>query len=159
MGRDCGNQPSQERRRRLGAAGLVGQASWPVCFFCGAANDGCSRLSAGGGADPWADPLVCAGPPGAARRAQLAGRRPFRLRLLLCGAGFSLMPLVFPISGIAAAVVGLTSRSARVLQDPLFAQRNQPYLSTKRPAWTSAAVLESCPTNNAACPKWKNEWH
>src|ERR1022692_1840919 len=54
MGRDCGNQPSQERRRRLGAAGLVGQDSWPVCFFCGAANDGCSRLSAGGGADPWA---------------------------------------------------------------------------------------------------------
>src|ERR1017187_3645087 len=35
------------------------------------------------------------------------------------GTGFSLMPLVFPISGIAAAVVGQTSRSARVLQDPL----------------------------------------
>src|ERR1019366_1864201 len=28
------------------------------------------------------------------------------------GTGFSLMPLVFPISGIAAAVVGQTSRSA-----------------------------------------------
>src|ERR1039457_1348126 len=76
------------------------------------------------------------------------------------GTGFSLMPLVFPISGIAAAVVGQTSRSARVLQYPLFAQRNQPYLSAKRPAWTSVAGVESCPTNNnAACPKWKNEWH
>src|ERR1039457_3224572 len=62
----------------------------------------------------------------------------------------ALMPLVFPISGIAATVVGQTSRSARVLPDPLFAQRNQPYLRTKRPTWTSAAGLESCPTNNAA---------
>src|ERR1022692_755240 len=33
-------------------------------------------------------------------------------------AGFSLMPLVFPISGIAAAVVGQTSRSARVSPGP-----------------------------------------
>src|ERR1039458_5465667 len=31
-----------------------------------------SRISAGGGADPRADPLVCAGPPGPTRRAQLA---------------------------------------------------------------------------------------
>src|ERR1039457_5050738 len=76
----------------------------------------------------------------------------------LGGTGFSLMALGFPISGIAAAVVGQTSRSARVLQDPLFAQRNQPYPRTKRTTWTSAAGLEeSCPTNNAACSKWKNE--
>src|ERR1035441_9426300 len=67
----------------------------------------------------------------------------------------ALMPLVFPISGIAATVVGQTSRSARVLQDPLFAQRNQPYLRTKRPTWTSAAGLEACPTNNAASQNGK----
>src|ERR1039457_962425 len=73
------------------------------------------------------------------------------------GTGFSLMPLVFPISGIAAAVVGQTSRSARVLQDPLFAQRNQSYPRAKRPAWRSAAGVESCPTNNAACSKSKKE--
>src|ERR1022692_3410226 len=36
------------------------------------------------------------------------------------------------------SLVGQTSRSARVLQDPLFPQR--------RPAWTPAAGLESCPT-------------
>src|ERR1019366_983010 len=35
--------------------------------------------------------------------------------------------------------VGQTSRSARFLQAPLFA-------GTKRPTWTSAAGLESCPT-------------
>src|ERR1022692_118089 len=110
MGRDCGNQPSQERRRRLGAAGLVGQASWPVCFFCGAANDGCSRLSAGGGADAWADPkadpLVCAGSPGPALRATESA-----------------------ISEHEEAGVDVGRRTG---------------------------VL---PTNNAACPKWKNEWH
>src|ERR1022692_2359409 len=73
------------------------------------------------------------------------------------GTGFSLMPLVFPISGIAAAVVGENSGLARVLQAPFFAQRTQPYPRAKRPAWTSAAGVESCPTNNAACSKSKNE--
>jgi hypothetical protein len=43
-------------------------------------------------------------------------------------------------SEMLAEVVGQTSRSARVLQDPLFAR------STNRPAWTPAAGLESCPT-------------
>jgi tetratricopeptide (TPR) repeat protein len=38
-------------------------------------------------------------------------------------------------------VVGQTSRSARVLQDPLFDP------GPNRPAWTPAAGLESCPTN------------
>ena len=59
------------------------------------------------------------------------------------------MPHSFPNIGNAAKFVGQTSRSARVLQDPLFAQRNQPYPSTNRPTWTSAAGLESCPTINA----------
>ena len=49
------------------------------------------------------------------------------------------MPLGFPNIGNAAAVVGQTSRSARVLQDPLFAQRNQPCPSTNRPTWTQLA--------------------
>ena len=35
---------------------------------------------------------------------------------------------------------------ARVLQDLLFAQRNQPHPEVNRPTWTSAAGLESCPT-------------
>ena len=41
-----------------------------------------------------------------------------------------------------------------VLQDPLFAttQRNEPDPSTKRPAWTPAAGLESCRTINANVP-------
>src|ERR1022692_4672191 len=38
-------------------------------------------------------------------------------------------------------VVGQTSRSARVFQDPLFDP------NANRPTWTSAAGLESCPTN------------
>src|ERR1039458_7049383 len=41
---------------------------------------------------------------------------------------------------------------------PILAQRTQPYPRTKRPTWTSAAGLESRPTNNVACSKWKNEW-
>src|ERR1019366_2715392 len=28
-----------------------------------------------------------------------------------------------------------------------------------RPTWTSAAGLESCPTNNPACSKWEIKWH
>jgi hypothetical protein len=39
------------------------------------------------------------------------------------------------------AIVGQTSRSARVLQDPLLAR-----MPAKLPAWTPAAGLESCPT-------------
>src|ERR1039457_5449200 len=60
------------------------------------------------------------------------------------GTGFCLMPLVFPISGIAAAAVGQTSRSARVLQDPLFAQRTQPYPRAKRP-WRGRRPQEWSP--------------
>src|ERR1039457_418215 len=41
------------------------------------------------------------------------------------------------MSGNVTCLVGQTSRSARVLQDPL------------RPTWTSAAGLESCPTQLA----------
>src|ERR1022692_3005451 len=42
---------------------------------------------------------------------------------------------------------------ARVLQEPLFAQRNQLCPSTNRPTWTSAAGQEeTCPTNARATP-------
>src|ERR1019366_3777527 len=68
------------------------------------------------------------------------------------------MPLSFPNIGNAAAVVGQTSRSARVFQDPLCAQRNQPYPCTKRQTWTSAAGLESCPTQLAQNGKTKRHW-
>jgi hypothetical protein len=46
------------------------------------------------------------------------------------------LPPSLPNTWNAAALVGQTSRSARVLQDPLFG-----------PTWTSAAgLVESCPT-------------
>ena len=47
--------------------------------------------------------------------------------------------------------MGQTSRSAGVLQDPLFMERIQPYSNKKMPTWTSAAGLEeSCPTRSAS---------
>ena len=59
----------------------------------------------------------------------------------------------FPNMRNAAQFVGQTSRSARVLQDPLLARLDQPYPSTNRPAWTSAAGLESRPTDKSSLLK------
>src|ERR1039457_6604257 len=70
------------------------------------------------------------------------------------GTGFSLIAHSFPNIGNAAKFGGQTSRSARVLQDPLFAQRNQPYPSTNRPTWTSAVRAGVLPTTSPT-PHWR----
>src|ERR1022692_1833430 len=65
--------------------------------------------------------------------------------LPLCGADLQVCAGSSRARASRNGIGNIRARSG-VLQGPRFAQRNRQYPSTKRPTWTSAAGLESCPT-------------